>query len=223
VRTLEHLRADHYGGRIEVITGSMFSGKSEELIRRLRRALFARQRVQVFKSALDDRYHGIQRVSSHDGTSIEAIPIKSSSELAAMADREAEVIGVDEAQFLDQGIVEVVGSLADRGIRVLLAGIDLDFRGEPFGPMPGLLAVAETVDKLHAVCVRCAGPASRTQLLVDGRPAPYHAPTIQIGGAEKYEARCRTCHEVPTENPGQVSLLEELDGPPAPALPPLRG
>jgi thymidine kinase len=207
LRTLEHLRADHHGGRVEVITGSMFSGKSEELIRRLRRALFARQRVQVFKSALDDRYHGIQRVSSHDGTSIEAVPIRSSREVAAMADGDAQVIGVDEAQFLDDGIIEVVGSLADGGVRVLIAGIDLDFRGEPFGPMPGLLAIAETVDKLHAVCVRCTGPASRTQLLVDGRPAPYHSPTIQIGGAEKYEARCRMCHEVPSEYPGQVELL----------------
>jgi len=209
VRALEQLRLDHPHGRIEVITGSMFSGKSEELIRRLRRATYARLRVQVFKSALDDRYLGTEFISSHDGSKIEATPIRSSAELAALADPEVRVIGLDEAQFLDSGLVDVAGALADGGARLLIAGVDLDFRGEPFGPMPGLLATAETVDKLHAVCVLCSGPASRTQRLLDGKPAPYHSPVIQVGGEETYEARCRACHEVPIGRPGQESLLHD--------------
>ena len=186
---------DH--GWIEVITGVMFSGKSEELIRRIRRALIARKRVQLFKSALDDRYAGLQRISSHDGSGVDAVPIRSGLELAQHAHSSTQVFGIDEVQFLDEGIVEVVSVLADRGARVILAGTDMDFRGEPFGPMPGLLAEADEVVKLRAICARCGRDAARSQRLIDGRPAPASAPIILVGAEESYEARCRHCHEVP--------------------------
>lgn len=202
-------------GWIEVVTGVMFSGKSEELIRRVRRALIARKRVQVFKSALDDRYAGVGRISSHDGSGVEAVPIRSSLELAERAHPATQVFGVDEVQFLDDGVVEVLQVLADRGARVIAAGTDMDFRGEPFGPIPRLLTVAESVDKLHAICVVCGSPASRNQRLVDGAPAPYEAPIIQVGGAESYEARCRRCHEVPSATRDQTSLLDLLRAEPA--------
>ncbi len=205
--TLYH--GDGYGW-IEVVTGVMFSGKSEELIRRVRRALIARRRVQVFKSGLDSRYHGIERISSHNGSEVQAVPVLSSRELLELAHPETQVFAVDEVQFMDDGIVEVLQLLADCGARVIVAGIDMDFRGEPFGPMPKILTVAETVDKLHAICVQCGNQASRNQRLVDGRPAPYEAPVIQVGGAESYEARCRRCHEVPSAERDQTSLLDLL-------------
>ena len=192
------------GGWIEVIAGVMFSGKSEELMRRVRRAMIARKRVQVFKSHLDARYGGVHRISSHDGRMIEAVPIDSA---AQRLDPTAQVIAVDEAQFLDAGIVGLATDLAERGRRVILAGTDTDFRGEPFGPMPQLMAVAELVDKLHAICVLCGGPASRNQRLLDGRPAPYDSPTIMVGGSEAYEARCRACHQVPKIDERQGRLL----------------
>jgi thymidine kinase len=194
------------GGWVEVIAGVMFSGKSEELIRRVRRAMIARKRVQVFKSHLDARYSGLYVVSSHDGRSVEAIPIDSSSQLAQRLDPSAQVVGIDEAQFLDSGVVEVASDLALRGRRVIIAGTDTDFRGEPFGPMPELMAVAEVVDKLHAICVICGGPASRNQRLLGGKPAPYDSPQIMVGGHEAYEARCRMCHAVPRRDEQQVRL-----------------
>jgi thymidine kinase len=185
------------GGWIEVIAGVMFSGKSEELIRRVRRAVIARKRVQVFKSHLDARYAGgIYAVSSHDGRAVDAIPVDSSLQIAQAIDPTAQVIGIDEAQFLDVGIVSLVTALAGRGRRVVVAGTDTDFRGEPFGPMPQLMAVAEVVDKLHAICVLCGAPASRNQRLIEGRPARYDSPVIMVGGRESYEARCRACHQV---------------------------
>lgn len=195
------------GGWIEVVAGVMFSGKSEELQRRVRRALIARKRVQVFKSHLDARYGGVRRVSSHDGRMIEAIPAESAAQIGQQLDPQAQVIAVDEAQFLDDGIVPLVTSLAERGRRVILAGIDTDFRGEPFGPMPVLMALAEVVDKLHAICVLCGSPASRTQRLIDGRPAAYDSPTIMVGGSESYEARCRACHVVPRLDDRQGRFL----------------
>ena len=195
------------GGWIEVIAGVMFSGKSEELIRRVRRSLIARKKAQVFKSHLDERYSGIYAVSSHDGRMVEAIPVDSSSQLARAVDPGAHVIAIDEAQFLDAGIVGVVSDLAQRGRRVIIAGTDTDFRGEPFGAMPQLMAVAEVVDKLHAICVMCGGPASRNQRLIDGKPAPYSSPTIMVGAADSYEARCRMCHSVPPADAAQVKLL----------------
>ena len=195
------------GGWIEVIAGVMFSGKSEELMRRVRRAVIARKRVQVFKSHLDDRYAGLFAVSSHDGRSLEAIPVDSSEQIAGRIDPTAQVVAIDEAQFLDRGIVELASSLAARGRRVILAGTDTDFRGEPFGPMAELLAVAEVVDKLHAICVICGSPASRNQRLIGGKPAPYDSPVIMVGAAESYEARCRHCHAVPRRDEGQGVLL----------------
>jgi len=195
------------GGWIEVIAGVMFSGKSEELLRRVRRATIARKRVQLFKSRLDDRYGGLYAVSSHDGRTAEAIPVDSSQQIALRVDPSAQVIAIDEAQFLDGGVVALATSLAERGRRVVLAGTDTDFRGEPFGAMPELMAVAEVVTKLHAICVLCGSPASRNQRLIDGRPAPYDSPTIMIGGRESYEARCRHYHLVPRRDEDQTALL----------------
>jgi thymidine kinase len=195
------------GGWIEVIAGVMFSGKSEELLRRVRRAIIARKRVQVFKSHLDGRYAGIYAISSHDGRTVEAVPVDSAAQIAQCLDPMAHVIAIDEAQFLDDSIVGLATSLAARGRRVILAGTDTDFRGEPFGPMPALMAVAEVVDKLHAICVLCGAPASRNQRLVEGRPARYDSPVIQVGGRESYEARCRACHQVPRRDEDQGRLL----------------
>ena len=195
------------GGWIEVVCGVMFSGKSEELIRRVRRAIIARKRVQVFKSHLDERYAGIYSVSSHDGRTVEAIPVDSSAEIAGKVDPTANVIAIDEAQFLDEGIVALATSLAGRGRRVILAGTDTDFRGEPFGPMPQLMAVAELVDKLHAICVICGSPASRNQRLIEGKPARYDSPTIMVGASDSYQARCRHCHSCPRTDQDQRSLL----------------
>jgi thymidine kinase len=195
------------GGWMEVIAGSMFSGKTEELLRRVRRATIARKRVQVFKSHLDDRYAGLWAVSSHDRRTFDATPVDSSSQILLRLDPMAQVIAIDEVQFLDAGIVRVVSGLADRGRRVIMAGIDTDFRGEPFGPMPQLMAMAEVVDKLHAICVLCGSPASRTQRLLEGKPAPYDSPTIMVGAADSYEARCRACHQVPRRDELQQRLL----------------
>lgn len=195
------------GGWMEVIAGVMFSGKSEELIRRVRRAMIARKRVQVFKSHLDDRYAGgIFAVGSHDGRTIEAIPVDSAAQIALRLDPLAQVVAIDEVQFLDQGIVALASDLALRGRRVIMAGIDTDFRGEPFGPMPQLLCVAEVVDKLHAICVLCGAPATRNQRLIDGKPAASDSPTVMVGGAEAYEARCRACHVVARGDGGQLTL-----------------
>lgn len=195
------------GGWIEVVTGVMFSGKSEELIRRVRRSLIAKKRVQVFKSHLDARYAGVFAVSSHDRRTIEAVPVDSARQIALRLDPTAQVVAVDEAQFLDADVVTLATELAERGRRVILAGTDTDFRGEPFGAMPQLMAVAEVVDKLHAICVLCGAPASRNQRLLGGRPAPYDSPTIMVGAADSYEARCRACHEVPRRDEAQGRLL----------------
>ncbi len=181
------------GGWLEVICGPMFSGKSEEMIRRLRRAEIAGQRVVIFKPLIDDRYDATD-VVSHAGARMQAVAIASVSELAERA-AGIDVVGVDEAQFLGDGIVSCALDLADRGTRVIVAGLDQDFRRLPFGPMPELLAHAEFVDKLQAVCHRCGGPATTTQRLVDGSPAPYSGETVVVGAAEQYEARCRGCHE----------------------------
>jgi thymidine kinase len=195
------------GGWIEVICGVMFSGKSEELIRRVRRAIIAKRKVQVFKSHLDERYVGIYHISSHDGRSVEAIPVDSATQIAQRVEAGTHVVAIDEAQFLDDGIVPLATTLAERGIRVIVAGTDTDFRGEPFGAMPQLLAVAEVVDKLHAICVVCGNPASRNQRLIEGRPARYDSPVIMVGGQESYEARCRGCHQVPRKDEDQAKLF----------------
>ncbi len=186
----------HTHGSIEVICGSMFSGKTDELIRRLRRAVIARQKVQVFKPAIDVRY-AVEKVTSHAGADFSAIPVEKAEDIYAKLDADTTVVGVDEAQFFDDGILEVTRQLADRGIRVLVAGLDQDFRGEPFGPMPALMAKAEQVDKLRAICIVCGEPASRTQRLVNGKPARFDDPVVIVGASELYEARCRQHHEVP--------------------------
>jgi thymidine kinase len=185
------------GGWLEVICGPMFSGKSEEMIRRLRRAEIAGQRVVIFKPRIDDRYDTAD-VVSHAGARMRAIAVGSVSELVERSSGH-EVIGIDEVQFFEAKIVQAALDLADRGSRVVAAGLDQDFRRLPFGPMPDLLSHAEFVDKLQAVCHRCGGPATTTQRLVDGRPAPYSGETVVVGAAEQYEARCRGCHEAGTD------------------------
>jgi thymidine kinase len=185
-------------GSVEVITGSMFCGKTDELIRRLRRATIARQKVQVFKPAIDYRY-AVRKVTSHAGSDFEAIPIEQAGEILTQLDHEATVVAIDEAQFFDNHIINIIQQLADQGIRVIVAGLDMDFRGEPFGPMPVLMAKAEHVDKLQAICMVCGEPASRTQRIINSKPARYDEPVVIIGAAEMYEARCRKHHEVPKE------------------------
>ncbi|NMB60814.1 MAG: thymidine kinase [Chloroflexi bacterium] len=187
---------DHNSGWLEVICGSMFSGKTEEMIRRLRRAVIAKQKVQVFKPKIDNRYDE-QKVTSHAGLDFEAIPVTSSSDLVRLLNENTTVVGIDETQFLDDGIIAVIEKLVEKGIRVIATGLDMDFRGEPFGCMPILMAKAEKVDKVQAICMICGEPASRTQRLVDGKPAHYNDPVIIVGAAEMYEARCRKHHEVP--------------------------
>lgn len=185
------------GGSIELVCGSMFSGKTEELLRRIRRAEIARRRVQIFKPHIDARY-GLQRVASHNGVAREDVEVVATA--AAIMEHikvDTEVVAIDEIQFFDWAVADICSKLADEGRRVIAAGLDQDFRGEPFGPMPLLMALAERVDKLQAICVCCGGPASRTQRLIDGRPARYDDPIILVGGSESYEARCRQCHEVP--------------------------
>ena len=186
----------HTHGSIEVVCGSMFSGKTDELIRRMRRAMIARQKVQVFKPAIDVRY-AVEKVTSHAGADFDAIPVEKAANIFEKLDADTTVVGVDEAQFFDDGIIEVTRKLAERGIRVLVAGLDQDFRGEPFGPMPILMAEAEHVDKLQAICMVCGDPASRTQRLVNGKPARHDDPVVIVGASEMYEARCRKHHEVP--------------------------
>ena len=188
----------HRGGWIEVICGSMFCGKTEELLRRVRRAEIARKRIQVFKPAIDDRY-GLSRIASHNGLAWDSEAMANSQGLLGRLQADTAVVAMDEAQFFDQGIIAVCDELAYRGLRVIAAGLDLDFRGEPFGPMPTLMAKAERVDKLHAICVVCGAPASRSQRLIDGQPAHYDDPIIVIGASETYEARCRNCHQVPRD------------------------
>ncbi|TET86011.1 MAG: thymidine kinase [Anaerolineales bacterium] len=188
----------HVSGRVEVIAGSMFSGKTDELIRRLRRAEIARQKIQVYKPRLDTRY-GQQKLTSHDGAVFKATPVGNAEELLDLVEEGTTVVAIDEAQFFDDGINSVVKILADQGIRVIVAGLDTDFRGEPFGPLPVLMAQAEQVDKLHAICMVCGDAASRTQRLIDGRPAHYNDPVVIVGASELYEARCRDHHQVPRD------------------------
>lgn len=186
----------HHSGRVEVVCGSMFCGKTEELIRRIRRAVIAKQHVQVFKHSLDDRYQGVTKVSSHSGQFVEAQSITSAEELLPLVDNGTTVVAIDEVQFFDVTIVDVIEELADRDMRVIVAGLDLDFRGEPFGMMPRLLCIAEEVTKLHAICVVCGESACRTQRLVNGQPANVNDPVILVGADESYEARCRLHHDV---------------------------
>jgi thymidine kinase len=183
----------HRGAWIEVVCGPMFSGKSEELIRRLRRTEIAGQRALVVKPVVDDRYD-VGHVVSHAGAKMRAVTARSSAEVARLA-AGYDAIGIDEVQFFDDGIVAVAEMLVERGTRVIAAGLAQDFRARPFGPMPDLLCIADYIDKLEAVCHRCGGPATLTQRLVEGRPAPFSGETVQIGALDSYEARCRACYE----------------------------
>lgn len=184
-------------GWIEVITGCMFAGKTEELIRRINVLQFAKKKIVVFKPKIDNRY-SIDKVVSHCGTSVESYAISSSNEIMALV-KDADVIAIDEVQFFDEGIVDICNYYADHGKRVMCAGLDMDFRGEPFGVMPKLVTHAEFVTKLTAVCTKCGAPATRTQRLVDGKPARYDDPIILVGASESYEAVCRHCHDVPNK------------------------
>ncbi|HNX50345.1 MAG TPA: thymidine kinase [Thermoanaerobaculaceae bacterium] len=192
-----HPRAP-WGGWIEVVTGSMFSGKSEELIRRLRRAIIARQRVQVFKPAVDERYAATQ-VVSHSRWRLEAERVVRAAEILEHLDPRTEVVGIDEGQFFDEDLVRVSSHLADLGKRVIVAGLDMDFRGKAFGPMPELMAVAEDVEKMHAICARCGAAASYTQRLSQSQEQ------VVVGAADIYEARCRRCFD-----PGGPAVQPEL-------------
>lgn len=182
----EHLASTRGGGCIEVVCGSMFSGKTEELLRRIKRARLAKQVVQLFKPRVDDRYDAV-KVVSHEGMNADASPVADAKELLSRIRNESAVIGIDEVQFFDSAIVAACESLADSGMRVIVAGLDQDYRGQPFGPMPQLMATAEYVTKLHAVCVTCGGQASRSQRLVANEGQLF------VGGAAAYEARCRRC------------------------------
>lgn len=193
----------HQSGRVELICGSMFSGKTEELIRRLRRAIIARQKVQVFKPIIDNRYNA-DEVTSHNGAGYQALPVEDTAGIRASLAPDVTVVAIDEVQFFDPAVVSLCDELAAQGIRVICAGLDTDFRGVPFGPMPELMARAEMVDKLHAICVICGEEASRTQRLINGVPAGYDDPVVLVGAAEVYEARCRHCHEV---RPASVNIV----------------
>ena len=182
----------HRPGRIEVVCGSMFSGKTEELIRRLKRAKFAKQRVEIFKPSIDVRYSE-QDVVSHDQNSIPSTPIDSSSSILLLAG-DNEVIGIDEAQFLDEGLIRVCNELANRGVRVIVAGLDMDFKGVPFGPMPGLCAIADEVTKVHAICVKCGALAYVSHRLVKNDKR------VLLGETQEYEPLCRECYQRALKN-----------------------
>jgi thymidine kinase len=184
--SFDGFRSDSARGHVEAITGGMFSGKSEELVRRLRRATIARQEVQVFKPEADGR-HGREWLVTRDNRALEAESIGGSAELQRRLRPGVQVVGIDEAQFFDFGLVDLVCELADAGLRVIVAGLDLDYLRRPFGPMPQILAVAEYVDKMHAVCVRCGAPAHYSQRIAGG------GEQLQVGDAQDYEARCRSC------------------------------
>ena len=190
----------HRPGRIEVVCGSMFSGKTEELIRRMKRAKFAKQKVEIFKPSLDTRYSDVD-VVSHDQHSIPSTPIDSSSTIALLSS-DIDVVGIDEAQFLDDGVVDVCNDLANRGVRVIVAGLDMDFQGKPFGPMPALCAIADEVTKVHAICVKCGALAYVSHRLVKNDRR------VMLGEAQEYEPLCRTCYQQAVKEEGQDNQEE---------------
>ena len=190
----------HRPGRIEVVCGSMFSGKTEELIRRMKRAKFAKQKVEIFKPSLDTRYSDVD-VVSHDQHSIPSTPIDSSSTIALLSS-DIDVVGIDEAQFLDDGVVDVCNDLANRGVRVIVAGLDMDFQGKPFGPMPALCAIADEVTKVHAICVKCGALAYVSHRLVKNDRR------VMLGEAQEYEPLCRACYQQAVKEEGQDNQEE---------------
>jgi len=194
-------------GWIEVITGPMFAGKTEELIRRVRRLQYANRNIIVFKPSIDDRYAD-NEVVSHNDSRTRSVSILKASEIMEYINIDTDVVAIDEIQFLDEDAVEICEYLADKGIRVIVSGLDRNFRGEPFSFMPKLLAIAEYVTKLSAICVKCHTPATRTQRIIDGKPANYNDPIILVGATDSYEARCRDCHEVPGK-PQKYDLLDK--------------
>ncbi len=182
-------------GQLTIVCGSMYAGKSEELIRLARRSLYAKKRVQVFKPSIDDRYHQTM-VVSHMGVQHEAETAKNTAELRDKLMKDTQVLLIEEIQFFDAKIVDFCVETADRGVDVICAGLDQDFRRQPFGPMPNLLAAADQVIKLRAICMKCGAPASHTYRMVDGKPAHWDDPIVLIGATESYEARCRNCFEI---------------------------
>lgn len=189
------------GGWIEVIVGCMFSGKSEEMIRRVKRAMIANQKAIVFKPEIDKRYSE-DKIVSHNGIKLKAISVKDPNEIYSKS-QNFDVIAIDEAQFFDQKLIEVVEKLAEENKRIIIAGLDQDFRGEPFSIMPHLMAIADSVDKLHAICVVCGAVATKSQRLIEGKPAPYESPTIIVGAMETYQPRCRKCFQKPIKTLSQ--------------------
>lgn len=185
-------------GFVEVISGCMFAGKTEELLRRLRVLSFGKQRIQLFKPLIDDRFDA-KMVVSHAGSKQESIQIKDAKDILDYIDETSEIVAIDEVQFFDKDIVMIVDELANKGIRVMVAGLDLDFRGEPFGVMPQLITQAEFVVKLTAICTKCGAPGTRSQRIINGKPADYYDPIIMVGASESYEAVCRHCHNVPNK------------------------
>ena len=185
-------------GWIEVISGCMFAGKTEELIRRINVLSYAKKNIIVFKPKIDNRYSDSEIVS-HSGAKVPCLVVEKAQDILKKIEADTEVVAIDEVQFFDKDIVEVCEYLADKGIRVMVAGLDKDFRGESFGVMPELLTRAEFVTKLTAVCAKCGAPATRTQRLVNGKPAGFEDPSVMVGADESYEPRCRHCHQVPNK------------------------
>lgn len=185
-------------GYVEVISGCMFAGKTEELLRRIRVLSYGTQKIQLFKPLIDNRYEE-DMVVSHNGTKHESIQIKNAIDILLHINEDSEIVAIDEVQFFDEDIIMVIDKLADNGIRVMVAGLDLDFRGEPFGVMPELITKAEFVVKLTAICTKCGAPGTRSQRNINGKPADYYDPVIMVGASESYEAVCRHCHEVPNK------------------------
>ncbi|MFP4478577.1 MAG: thymidine kinase [Candidatus Izemoplasmatales bacterium] len=194
-------------GWIEVITGPMFAGKTEELLRRIKRLEYAKQHIIVFKPTIDNRY-GDGHVVSHDHNKTRSINISQAKEILDYVTKDTQVVAIDEVQFLDEEAVDICEYLANKGVRVIVSGLDRNFRGEEFSFMPRLLALAEYVTKLTAICVKCQTPASRTQRIIDGKPAKFNDPIILVGAKDSYEARCRDCHEVPNR-PKKYGFLDE--------------
>ena len=192
---LENNNNERKRGWIEVIVGSMFSGKTEELIRRIKVLEFAKKNVLVFKPALDNRYSDT-KVVSHGGSSVDSIVVENARAILDFVRDDTDVVAIDEVQFFDPELMMVCDYLAKKGVRVMAAGLDTNFKAEPFGIMPNLITDAEFITKLTAVCMKCGAPATRTQRLVNGKPASYFDPIILVGASESYEARCRHCHEV---------------------------
>lgn len=189
---------NYHDGFVEVISGCMFAGKTEELLRRLRVLSYGNQKIQLFKPLIDNRYDD-NKVVSHAGNSMESTLVENARDILENLDLDTKIVAIDEVQFFDDDIIMVVDKLADSGIRVMVAGLDMDFRGEPFGVMPILMTKAEFVTKLTAICTRCGAPGTRSQRIIDGKPADYNDPIIMVGASESYEAVCRHCHTVPNK------------------------